>query len=91
MLGDLARTASPPVTLTLRQMPRIEEGKLRPVIEYRERRVTPSANNLLGIEMVPYIIGHGQQLARKREMLKALEVEGMYHLTPDPRARSRRR
>lgn len=66
------------VRIPLRQQPRIEAGKLRPLIEYRERRVMPTLKNPLGLEIVPYIIGHGRQLARRPEAEKAAWVAATY-------------
>lgn len=67
-----------PVVRPLRQQPRIEAGKLRPLIEHRERRVTPSLTNPVGVEIVPYIVGHGQQLARQRAQRQADWVAATY-------------
>lgn len=64
--------------LPLRQKPRVEAGKLKPEIEHRPVFVGGTLANPLGWAMRPYIIGHGQQLARKRLAAKAAWVAETY-------------
>jgi len=51
-----------------------ERTRLRTLIEPRQVRVRPNEKNPLGIKVVNYHIGHGQQLARAREAAKAALV-----------------
>lgn len=73
-----------PVVLSLRNAPVAEAGKLPPLVEHRLRHVAPTLANPIGKVLQPYIIGHGQQLARKREAEKAAAVEAAYAGLPYP-------
>jgi hypothetical protein len=81
-VNPIAQSDARPVVRMVKQQPRVEAGSLPTKIEQRPRRVAPSLTNPLGIEIVSYFIGHGQQLARRRLQALAAANTLTYAATP---------
>lgn len=70
--------------------------RLKTLVEYRMKACAPYMANgyLQHRKRTPYLIGHGQQLARAREAKRAEFLKGFYRETPlpsDPGRAGRRR